>query len=901
MVIFKRLTTFFSKNYWIFLFIVVFISYGQILNMYVWKDDNAIFFKFNHLEEPAGYLGRGLLGEGVYRFSVTPYWFVYQIFGYETIVPYYLICFLAYLLATYLVYLFTRNFISETSGKVASFLFASGYIASEGITWLASSMILSLSVTLILLILYFYTIYFKKRKVKYYFFALLFFGVASYLTIVRIHYFILVLFMFEILFVVKRGDYKAYFYFLARIIPFFIIFFIFIIQNSDQRALSTVSLIKDIASGDFYKSNSTFGSLGYLFIPDQQVFIVSNFINKLQITVGKFFVELLILIINLFFMFQINKKNIKGFYIACFIILNFTWMWLSFNISNSPQINSDTANTIANFVGGLVIQDLILLCLISKGLLKKYLFFFTIWIITSLLVYTAYIPTSIFLSTDRYLLHSFLAMAILLALLFFRKIDNPYKKLIAVFIILLGIVNITNSLIYQRKIIIERSLPAKKFYTDLKNYLPVLKKGDIVFIDIAENAIRQYEAAFSVGQMPETTALAWRYGLDRYDFILVNDFNSLVYNIKSKNISPKNIHTFFYSKNKLIDTTDRMKKYLFTDKSDQAINLKLSDFDNHNFLSNMKTRELPIMLKEPIDSLTPLKLNLKLKASVVEFAEKDFPIYLDGNNQNSIYRDLNKRLLSLEYKKNKLKFAENSDYIVSSEWSDRRGSNLYDGDSSTVWQPDRVLWRGGNENIIIDLKTVQNINKLVWVNGLANNTPTKFIVYSSLDGDKWREVAKVNSLQRIEDQKSQIVNFSQQAARYFKVIFKETLSGDSPLIAELWVVPTRFESLDILQAESFLTNPYAYIPNQEIFKLSLEASDYFGEAYLYWKSDYAIGWKNTKKAKLNLIYDNLWHEYNVIIPATGTKISELKLSDIQIPGVIETRDVNIDYLKINEL
>ena len=80
----------FKPRYWMFLFIVVLISYGQSLWMQIYRDANAIFFKLSHMNERTGYLGTGLLGEGPYKFSATPYWFVYKIFGYNNIFPYFL-------------------------------------------------------------------------------------------------------------------------------------------------------------------------------------------------------------------------------------------------------------------------------------------------------------------------------------------------------------------------------------------------------------------------------------------------------------------------------------------------------------------------------------------------------------------------------------------------------------------------------------------------------------------------------------------------------------------------------------------------------------------------------------------------------------------------------------------
>src|SRR5437762_3518169 len=51
-----------KKYYFILLVVIVLISYGQILWMQPWQDDNALMFKLNHIEDAAGFLGKGLIG-----------------------------------------------------------------------------------------------------------------------------------------------------------------------------------------------------------------------------------------------------------------------------------------------------------------------------------------------------------------------------------------------------------------------------------------------------------------------------------------------------------------------------------------------------------------------------------------------------------------------------------------------------------------------------------------------------------------------------------------------------------------------------------------------------------------------------------------------------------------------
>ncbi len=214
MEIYKQVKYFFEKQYWVFLLIISFISYGQTLWMQVWRDTNAIFFKFNHLNEPAGYLGRGLLGEGTYKFSVTPYWFIYKLVGYKYIFPYYLLNLIFYFIASFFVYRLFTKLISKKSGRIAGFLFAAGYIATEGFLSLDSSMIFNISIILICLSLIFYKKFSVSNKLKDFLFSLFWYLFAVFLTPVRVHYFIGVIVLFDIFWIWKFNFKKIHYLFL---------------------------------------------------------------------------------------------------------------------------------------------------------------------------------------------------------------------------------------------------------------------------------------------------------------------------------------------------------------------------------------------------------------------------------------------------------------------------------------------------------------------------------------------------------------------------------------------------------------------------------------------------------------------------------------------------------------
>lgn len=870
---FRIVARFFARRYWVFLLLIVLFSFGQILGMYVWKDDNAIFFKFTHLSEPAGYLGKGLFGEGTYKFSVTPYWFIYQIFGYESIVPFYVLILIFYFFATFAVYRLFAQIVSENVGKLAGFLFASGYIASEGFMWLASSMIQSVSIILSSITLILYNLYSIKGKIHLFFTSLLFYFITIQITPVRVHYFILVLAVFDFLWVRKDFRIKSLLFFLLRIFAFGFVFFWSYLKSSDQRVALQFSFVRDLLNGEIYKLYSFLGSLGYLFLPDRQVkFLVSligGIVKDAQSTIVVAQISVFILTAVFLYFVTSRRKYINLF----FILLNLIWLGLVNLIIKNPYIAAGKTESVVVFIGGLVLEMLLVVIFTAEKKIRSYIVFFTIWLLGNLFAYTSYQPTSILPSFDRYLAHSFVPLVGLLALV--ASVSRPdlrqFKLIPIMLVILWGMSNIFNSISSQHEILIKRSQPARMFYQQLKSYLPVVNKGDIFYFDVADDAQGYFESAFSVGQMPETTALAWRYGIDRYDILLFTNFSDLADHIYSKNLTPEKIHTFWYSKNGLIDTSSEFRKQFFEGSDYKKVSFESSDNGT-------------ILIKEPVSSITPIEIKLDILANPQDSSLVYFPyMSLNTGQANSLYTNNSLKKLAIQYRDYKNGKMRRAIYSASSEWRERKIRNINDQNPETVWQVDRVLWQKKNESLKMDLGEVEEINRFIWINGFADNTPTRFRIEVSLDGVNWQVAREINSIIRIDTKNPQVVEFDPHKARFVRITFHETLGGDSPAIAEAWVIPTLFSDLDILETESFLKAPFGYVTNVDDWNILLSNLKSVGEAQIYWQSNNKQGFITTTNQKIDLYLDNTLRSYSVVIPAGGTKITQIKISDCQIP------------------
>lgn len=888
MEIFKSIIKFFSKNFIFFLSLVVLLSYGQLLRMYVWEDDNALFFKLANIEGKAGYLGEGPFGSGPYKYTATPYIPIYNLFGFET-KAYFTFTLILYFISTVIVYKVLAKIFGEQVGKIAGFLYAAGYIASDGFIRLFNSTITNISVILISLLTYFYWKFYKSGKLIWYFSSVGAFFLAGEFAMARTHYLIVVIILFELLFLAFQKRIRSFGLSFLRIIPFLAIFYHYFVVNGDQRSGQVKLFIQNILDGQFYQSYSFFASITSVVLPNWLTDILYNLQYSLVTTTSINAPFIMLLTLTLFGIFTFTLfRNLKFGRILTFIFLAAAVIWLiaEESIFASPILNLDKKSHLLVFLGGIVLISSLSLFFGLKGFRKIYVFFL-LWIVFNIAAYSAYNPTVYYFSINRYFAHSFFAIVALLAILYLFYAKTRARVFLLSVILFWGIGNIIASFFYQKTIVEVRSNPPRIFYEQLKTYVPSIQKGDIFYFDVAENASGSFREAFSVAQMPETTAIAWRYGIDRYDIKRFTSFWDFAKILKSDKVPPEKIHTFWYSKAGLINTSNDIRELLFQVKQSKKIAFDFSP-------------DYQILFKEPLLSVSPVELTIEFEARAANPQHLSFA-FGDPIVSTSLYRDSELRALAFEYQDFKKSLFETSKYQVSSEWRDRLRSNLFDEDRETFWQPDRVLWQKRNEYLTIDLAEVLSIDRLVWINGIANNTPTRYRVDYSVDGNNWQSVKSVENLVRIDTKNPQVVQFPEVNARFFRLVVTDTLGGDSPGVSEVWVVPSKFSDLNIIEAENFLRQPFKYVQSPADFNQTLNFLRYLGEAQIFWKNNNSEKLQTKENMKIQIPYNGLLNSVKILIPAGGTNLTNLKLDNFTILGKVNIHKITVRYPNINEL
>lgn len=847
---------------------IVSLSYGQATKFALWQDDNALIFKLQHLEEQAGFFGAGPLGLGAYRYIAVPFIPIYKLFGLN-IPIFYVWAITFYFLATVSVAFLARQFTKNNLlALLSGSIFAAGFVGSDGILRLFNSIQTSYSVIFVALLFVVLHRFAQSRRSYYYLLSLLLFFFAVETAFIRTQYLIFPVIIFGLLFFGRRR--------FLLISPFLAIFYLIFSQNADPRSNLLKEFINGILGGQLQYLHGFFGNIGNIIVP----LPINNFLFHLAGKISLDYdnrlliLELVFLSLSIIFVHYISKKaNFARLLFSFCSAIIIAWFALHIILFHNQElifrhsVEEDTAGIFANFIGGLFLILASALWLLVKSKKTRLILIFTLsWMLSNILAYSVYLPFSPLPSIHRYLVHTFVAYAILIPILIYHLWGRRVAIIIPGFIIFS---NIWFSINYQHKFIVGKSIPTNKFYEDLKRFVPNIPEGASLYFDIADDEIsqQQFRDFFSVASMPDATAIAIRYGIDRYDFKMTQGFDEFISSIDDKSLDTA--FSFFHSSDGLKNTTDitrsnlaRGKKFSFNEIGDL----------------------------EKVDSSLVTPAFLEFNARVVpNITIKQNCVWASSNPDKKKFFDY---ILSRDNFRKEVKVA------TSSEEKYQKSSFLTDGSPGTLWRGNRGWWHNNeHEEITLDLGEIKIVGQLVWVNGYANSTPIDYNIETSIDGKSWQVAQKVNRGAKKNNGLRVIENFKPRETRFARMIISSTFDKDSPAIEEIELVEENFVGIDKNRTEKLERKAICVRDKEDLGDLNEFIRKRGIEATISWKTDKS----SDNVVRLNIMADNLYHSYKVFLPAGGTRLSDLRIESGLLPAEIYVTNIKVIYPKKDQL
>ena len=422
---------------------------------------------------------------------------------------------------------------------------------------------------------------------------------------------------------------------------------------------------------------------------------------------------------------------------------------------------------------------ILLILLIWKR--SRILWFSVIFMMQSYLVPFIHNQGQIFASIHRYLTLSLVGLALFYSQLFSNLFNKKYF-FAAIFIILGVHLYLIDK--EQLRIVEHVGLPTRSFYKQLTAQLPVVPKDSAIYFDVAADAEsqNQFYNFFGVGSMPEMTAVAIYYNIDRYDLTLPATYNELLSLLKNSKTSPEKIFTFYYDAGKgLINRTDISRHGLFG----KIPEIKINDLNAVNLKYSS-----PVEFKFTADTKLE-KLNIK-----PELADKNFSKYLRYLlARNDYYKQITA--------------------TSSSQWKYQEIENAVDNNLDTSWMAHRGSWHYGRiEDVILDLGSSKEIGSIRVNFRSRGKAATKYTYQCSEDKISWKDLKQVfRSV--THDSEEVIDKIPVSRCRFIKMIIKNTVNEDEPQISELEAVESQYSDLDLAKASLILQNPFMFIGAEE--------------------------------------------------------------------------------------
>ncbi|MDO8658528.1 MAG: discoidin domain-containing protein [Candidatus Levybacteria bacterium] len=840
-----------KRSFFLFLFALIIISFysvGPSIGFYFYADDYVPLYRIQQDEYLNGWPYTYI------NLFFIPIYYIFRIHA----EAYFGFGILTHFIAALFVYLFVKVLTKNKLVSVlSSLIFATGYIGVSHFGMIISSInninIINICITMIL-----YLLWIDKRKIRYYLAALILLWFSLISITVRAYPLILFLLTLEVVLSLSKGGLKMQLKkIILQIISFVPIFFIgyysgifSFLKSSGNVSKDSMSIVKTIANIGLDDISlqmpvKIIEALGRFVIIEPVSSSIWKYPHKPPYLIAGF-----IFLAFIAFIIFYKKKTVEMRFRKSLLIL----LLLS----------------IEGFLGLLIITPIA-----AENATSRYL---TI----SLLGFSGIFPTIfyILLSESR---------------LRFRK---RYVGHICIILTLpIIVLYAQSSRVYLSKIADSQGFYAKKFFKQLKSYIPSVSGNNLFYFETAEYfPVSSRFGSIIIGAlMPEEVTLATFYKVPINTVkISHNIYDTLDY-LKNNSIKPNNLHSFYYDENGLVDTTKKIESLL---KHSEKIYIIKQQASNTNSGSNIDFSNLNIPSYIPMDLKVTMKISpLGLDAFTLPFFNKVSDSPIEKEKIISLYKEHNtSRQNIFDYLSARKQYYKRVTYKVSSEDINYKKENLFDDRIDSAWLSDQSAWDIKIKTWVkVDLGEAKEINRFVWYRS-NDRVPGDYQISVSLDGLDWQKIYQHKGDEKLNESHFIVDEFNPVSARFVKLEIDKTNDNMPPAISEIEVVESKFKDVNIEDAIRIKNNPFEYVQNE---KEVTDTYNYLAQnsyIYIFSKTNKDENIENKYSLKVPIIIDDNFHDYDIPLYARGTRIEELVFK-LDFPAKIEIKNLSVVHKK----
>ncbi len=531
-------------------------------------------------------------------------------------------------------------------------------------------------------------------------------------------------------------------------------------------------------------------------------------------------------------------------------------------------------------------------------------------VIGGLVAYLLFNPDFVIAGISRYHTYTQLGFVLYIASGFFllRALSaKPIMK--ASLTLLLGSYIFASSvatLVYTTTLNKNHSLPAKRFYQELKTFLPKLPADALLYIDKTSKLPYDASEFTRVGRLSTEAAFAAMYGVPMQQLRYTENFEDVATFASEHPENIETIYSFYLSDSRLLDTTKHVRAWLHnpaepidltnTWRTKGPIQTVIATCNGKYTVGIPPTVTSPSL---SLRNVTPVTIQLSLRITPLNVYQFTYPYYQSGityeeetvaepckavTQKPSVSPELFERLIAL--------YTEHKSVVVpkvttSSYFPPDIPDYAADGDIRTMWTADVTAWnRDKTASVTIDLPMEQEIQRILLTPGSMQRLPTALrVTVRQNDSQGWQEVKAVHGASMSEYEPYEIT-FSPTRAKQFQLTITKTNTALAPQIAELEFLSSTWNDIALADIIRYRINPYTSVPSTITMQQLHSAWHYVLPLRLYWKKDKDWDFRRNNYVPFAALADGALHTYTITIPAGGRTLEKLRLAGFIIPSQV---------------